>query len=214
MKYSTIETLTVGQYQHLYRIHRSGSDETDKTIESVSVLTGLPENKVEEMLIPDFNRVGIELARVFSSELKAEPKTFIDISGKRYGINYLPHTLTAGQYVEIQTWMQRGVIENLHLIFASLVYEVIGWGIFKKRLKYNAANHPVISEKILDCRFIDVYSSCVFFLKLWNASIKSLSGYLVKEAMKKGMSRKEMQEILKKISDGFTVPKKSQILKT
>ena len=215
MKYTTFDTLTVRQYQQLFAIHSDKTTEDiDKIIQSVCVLTGLSERGVEQLSVPEFNKISAEIAKIFSKEIKGEPKTFIQILGKRHGINYQPSTLSTGQYVEIQTWMRTNVIENLHTIFASIVYEVKGKGIFKKRLKYNSDNHPVISEAILDCNFIDVHSSCVFFLKLWNDSIKALEPYLEKELKAKGLNSMKIQEALKSIMDGSIMPNGLQTLKT
>lgn len=215
MKYTTFDTLTVRQYQQLYAIHsEKETADIDKVIQSVCVLTGLSERGVEQLSVPEFNKISSEIAKIFSKEIKGEPKTFIQIAGKRHGVIYQPATLSTGQYVEIQTWMQTNVIENLHKIFASIVYEVKGKGIFKKRLKYNSDNHPVISEAILDCNFIDVHSSCVFFLKLWRDSIKALEPYLAKELKAKGMNPTQIQTALKSYLDGFTMLNGLQTLKT
>ena len=215
MKYTTFDTLTVRQYQQLYAIHTDKETaDIDKVIQSVCVLTGLSERGVEQLSVPEFNKISSEIAKIFSKEIKGEPKTFIQIAGKRHGVIYQPATLSTGQYVEIQTWMQTNVIENLHKIFASIVYEVKGKGIFKKRLKYNSDNHPVISEAILDCNFIDVHSSCVFFLKLWRDSIKALEPYLAKELKAKGMNPTQIQTALKSYLDGFTMLNGLQTLKT
>ena len=215
MKYTTFDTLTVRQYQQLYAIHTDKETaDIDKVIQSVCVLTGLSERGVEQLPVPEFNKISSEIAKIFSKEIKGDPKTFIQIAGKRHGVIYQPATLSTGQYVEIQTWMQTNVIENLHKIFASIVYEVKGKGIFKKRLKYNSDNHPVISEAILDCNFIDVHSSCVFFLKLWRDSIKALEPYLAKELKAKGMNPTQIQTALKSYLDGFTMLNGLQTLKT
>jgi hypothetical protein len=209
MEYATFDTITVRQYQQLYAIHTSKDEPEDKIIQSVCVLTGKSEKGVEEMLLPEFNRVSAEIARIFSKDIKGDPQTFIQVAGKRYGIIYDPATLSTGQYVSIQTWISTNVIENLHRIMASLVYQVKGWGIFKKRMPYNSDNHAQLSEAILDCKFIDVHSSCVFFLELWKNSINSLEDYLVREAVSRGSNRMKIQDTLRKISDGFTIQKKS-----
>ena len=213
MEYTTFETLTVKQYQDLYYIHKGTDDDIDKIIQSVCVLTGLSERGVEDLPLPVFNKISAELSRIFSKDIQGQAQSFINIGGAKYGINYLPATLTAGQYVEVQTWMQTNVIENLHKIFASIVYQVKGKGIFKKRLKYNPDNHNQVSEAILSCRFADVYFSCVFFLELWKSSINSLADYLEKEGKKKGVNPIQMRDILKNISDGYIMQSGFQNLK-
>ena len=214
MKYTTFQTLTVRQYQQLYSINTSKDEPEDKLTQSLCVLTGLTERGVGEMLLPEFNQVSSELAKIFSKDINGRPKTFISVNGIRYGINYLPASLSSGQYVSIETWMAEGIIDNLHKIMATIVYEVKGWGVFKKRLKYNSDNHPQVAEALLECKFIDVHSACVFFLKLWKDSISSLVPYLEKELKAKGMKSKELRTILERGLDGYLTPKKRQTLRT
>lgn len=214
MNYSTFQTITVRQYQQLYEIHRGKADTLDKTIQSVCVLTGLSERGVEDLSMQEFNKIAAEITVIFSNLPKAEPKSFIRIGGKRFGIIYKPATLSAGQYIEIQTWMRSNLIENIHKIMASLVYPVKGVWPFWYRGKNNSENHPEISEKILDCNFMTVHSACVFFSKCWRDSINSLVPYLDRQTGKKGVSRKDLQTILKHATDGFLAPSGSQTSKT
>ena len=217
MKYATFQTLTVGQYQQLYEIHTGEGEDLDKIIQSVCILTSKTEKEVEDMTVPDFNKVSSEIARIFTeANLSRKPKAYIKIGGKRFGITYNPATLTTGQYVEIQTWMRSNLTENINKIMASLVYPIKGRWPFLWRGKYNAEIHPKISEQILDCKFIEVHSTCVFFLKLWRNSIKALVPYLEKELKKKGQTKEKMQElrtILKQAGDGFLMPNELQTLK-
>lgn len=208
MNYSTFDTLTVRQYQTLYALHKSEASDEDKMVNSICILTGLSEQGVDELPLPMFNKIGKELSEIFkegafASLRGAKPKSFITIAGSRYGITYQPETLTSGQYTEIQTWMRTNVVENMHKIMATIVYPVKGRWIFAQRLKYNAANHPKISEAILECNFIDVHATCVFFSKCWRDSINSLADFLTKEAMSKGMKQEQIQMILKNASAGF-----------
>lgn len=218
MGYTTFESLTVRQYQQLYSIHRGDSDDTDKAIQSVCVLTGLSERGVEDMPLPEFNKVAGELAvifkeKAFTSLRNAKPKSFIQIAGKTYGINYNPATLSTGQYIEVQTWMRSNVIENMNKIMASILYPVKGKWIFRKRMKYDSEKHPELSEAILDCNFIDIHSACVFFSKLWRDSINSLTAFLEKEAKNKGMNPEELRILLRNVSGGFLTPNELQILR-
>lgn len=209
---TTLETLTVGQYQELFAIHTSEMDDLDKVIQSVCVLTGKSESEVEEMSLSDFNKTSSTLATIFSKQPDSKPKRFLQINSKEFGVTYEPRYLSAGQYIEIQTWIKEGYIQNIHKIMASLVYPVKRKLFRKVRGKYDAEQHPEISEGIKDCLFIDIHSACVFFCQLWKASMESLRGYLVKDLLNKGMRPKEIQMILQLVSDGSTMQGGSQSL--
>lgn len=219
MKYTTFQTLTVGQYQELYRINRS--EDEDKDINSVSVLTGMTANAIADLPYTKFNDICREVNKIFETvdfaKMKksvTRPKAYIKIGGKRFGIIYDPATLSTGQYISIQTWMRSNLIENLDKIFASLVYPVEGVFPFLYRGKISDSDHPKIAEQIRDCNFMQVHSACVFFLTLWRNSINSLRDFLTREAVKNGMEPKLIQGLLKKLSDGFLTPSELQTLKT
>lgn len=218
MKHTTFETLTVGQYQKLFAIHTGNAEDMDKIIQSVCVLTGLTEEEVDGLPVPEFNKISKEILVIFKeqafSSSKAKPKTFINIGGKQFGVIYNPATLSTGQYIEVQTWMRSNLIENLHKIVASIVYPVKGWWIFKNRLKYNPDIHTKISEQIKDCNFLDVHNACVFFLKLWRNSMIGMKGFLEKELKAKGISQNQVEILLRHVSDGFLTPNELQTLRT
>lgn len=214
MKYTTFKDLTLRQYVELYSIYKSDMEDLEKIIQSVCLLTGLTEKDVDEMDLMDFNKVSREISVIFSTEVRGEPKKFISIAGKQYGITYTPADLKAGQYIEIQTWMA-DPINNMAKIMASLVYPIKKLGPFRFKGKYDSAKHPILSEQILDCNFIDVHSACVFFSDLWDVSIKSLQGFLARKIRKKWkITDRELTMILENASVGFLTQRKLQTLKT
>lgn len=205
MKYTTFQTLTVRQYQELYAIHTGKDEDIDKIIQSVCVLTGLTEKGVEAMSIPDFNKVSSELSVIFRDKFNAKPKPFIEIAGKKYMIIYNPADLSAGQYIEIQSWCNANLIDNIPKIMASLVYPEKG--------VYDSKNHRFLSEAILDCNFIEVYAVCLFFSTLWKNSIVSLGDYLERNIQGK-IQKDRLKIILGSLTDGYTMPVGLANLKT
>lgn len=212
MKYTTFQDLTVGQYQELYRIHTSKDDDLDKVIQSVAILTGTTPKQVEEMTLPQFNLVSLELALIFSGEpVKTKPPRYLKLNGKKYAVEYNVRKLNAGQYIEIQAWIKDGkMIENMHKVIASLIYPVSWWS----KGKNDSAEHEVNSELILDCNYLQVQGICVFFSLLWNASIKALVPYLKKGVLKKvTTNQKEVTEALEMVLDGSLMQDKLQPMK-
>lgn len=196
MRYTTFSDLTVSQYQELYQINSSDSDEIEKAIGSVSVLTGLPRWDVEELPLPDFNKAASELAIIFSPKL--EPgKPQVKISDT-YTIQLNPRKLTAGQYIDVQTFLKdKDWIKNMDKIIASLSVN--------KKGKYEAKNHEQISEQVREMKFLDIHSTCVFFLSLWKVSMQATETYLKKQ-LKKKLTKEQYSQLeqmdLAKVMDG------------
>lgn len=209
MRYSTYDDLTVRQYQEIFSINSSEMADEDKVIQSICVLTGATEREVEELTIPEFNKISKELAEIFTKELPdSKPPRRIKAGRKLYGITYNPRNLAYYQYADIQSWIGRNAITNMHRIVASLVYPVKRYGFLHLKQKNDPNNHPEISEAILDCKYKDVHSICVFFSLLWNNSIKALADSLVPQIETLTQNEKKiLKEILQSSTDGFITPK-------
>lgn len=205
----TFKTITVRQYQALYTISQTADD--DKDIKLVSVLTGLTLTQVEDMRLDDYNAVCRAISHIFSVKPEARPKRRVRILGKRFRIIYNPRQLTPGKYVEIQTWLKAGTIDNMDKIFASMVERInwLGWKIKDKKdrsgtvIKSANPPHPELSEAIKDLKFIHIHSACVFFSLLWKNSIKGLEDYLVSKAPM--MEREKLRKLLQTASGGFSM---------
>lgn len=171
----SLSNLTVDEYQLLYSIHKSDGDDVDKSIQLVSILTGKTRAEVEDMPLDEFRNKSREISVIFSGPAEtAKPKQKIKIYGKTYRVCLNPRKITAGQYIDLQHFLKGNMIENLHKIMACLVVPYKFWGTGK----YDGANHELIAEGILDCKFSDIHGTCVFFLMLWSASIKAIAPFL------------------------------------
>jgi len=174
--------------------------------EMVSVLSGKTVSEVEAMTIPDFNK----LAKEISEELKKplpEGKPLKHIKG--HAINYEPAKLSRGQYITVQHFIKGDIIDNAHLILASLTYN-------EKTKKHEADKHSKIAEELQGAELTDVLPSCVFFCNLFAASIRSLENYLLKDLLSKGMrpeiALQQMTTLMNGL-DGYTMLSRSQTLK-
>jgi len=197
----TLQTLTVGQFQEIYKVQKSEMDEEEKMTEMVSILSGKTIREVEDMPITEFTKLANDIKEVLRQELPvAEPKKIIG----KYGITYEPAKLNRGQYITVNHFMKGDSIDNCHLILASLTYD-------PKTGKHDADNHKKIAEDLQEANFLDAYSACVFFSHLFKVSISSLRDFLVLELSKKGKGQ-EMKDLLKDL-DGFIMPNKLQTLK-
>jgi hypothetical protein len=211
----TFNSLTVWQYQELYRIAKSDMDGLDKMTESVAVLIGKTNRDIEDMPLPEFNRLSAEISKIFeSAKLEADPKRIIDTGTRKYGITYEPKNLRAGQYIEVQEFGKGDIIENLHLIMASISYPVKKnfWGRWVAG-KNDSSRHEIVANDMLSAKFIDVYSACVFFCHLLKNSIVGLESYLEKRMKQEGLNKNLTKLLMMDLAaalDGFIPPLKSQ----
>lgn len=212
MTYSTFDNLTVRQYQEIVGIQTDKEmSEEDKIIQSICVLTGLTEREVEEMTIVEFNKVGRELANIFSEKpTETKPPRNIRAGGKLYGITYNPRNLAYYQYADIQAWISQNAITNMHKVVASLAFPVKRFLFFRFKGKNDPSKHPEIAEALLDCKYSDVHAICVFFSLLWNNSIKALADSLTKDKRETMTEEQkvQMRELLQIVSDGYITPSK------
>lgn len=195
----SLSNLTVDEYQLLYSIHKADGDDDDKSIQIVSIITGKTRIEVEEMPLVDFRDKKREISVIFSGPAEpAKPKAKIKIYGKTYRVCLNPRKITAGQYIDLQHFLKGNMIENLHKIMACLVVPYKFWG----NGKYDGANHEMIAEGLLNCKFSDIHGTCVFFLMLWSSSIKAIAPFLSREIQKKTGTNLLSQMDLQSVMDG------------
>lgn len=205
-----LENLTVGQYQQLYSINCSDLDKTDKAIQSVSVVTGKTERQIEDMPVHEFNQISAAILALLSlSKLKTEPSNFLT-SGKRvYQIQYILPKLRSGQYIELQHWMNGNLIDNLHLILASIANPCRKFLWLKLPGKNDSKNHARVAEDMQNVKFGEAYGCVVFFCKLFSDSIKGLEDYLschLKESQEKTKLVQTLTD-LASVMGGYSTPK-------
>lgn len=195
----TLENITVGQFQELYKVQKSSQDDLDKMTESVSILSGKTVREVEEMLLPEFNNLSQQITKIWEAYRNVperKPSRII----KGYGILYEPGKLTTGQYVTAMHFMKGDVIENMHFLMASITYNI-------KTGKHEAEKHPKIASDLQDALFMDVHAACVFFCHLFTRSIQGLESFFLKEMIRSGMKPLKARQYLRTLLmnlDGFT----------
>lgn len=214
---TTFEQLTVGQYQELYKISKLNIDDIDKETQFVGVITGKSDREVGEMTLPDYVKAKNTIIDIFErAKLTYDPQKTVKINGKRFGICYEPSKLSGGQYITIQHWMQGDVVENMHLIMASIVYPVKRFWYGLRSLPPVTEDHSKNAEGIKDLPFLAVWSACVFFCNLLNHSINNLQDFLMKSLLKKGMKRNQASSLLMGLQNsmaGYTTLNELPILK-
>ena len=207
--------LTVGQYQALYAIAKSEDDELEKSVQSVSVVTGKPVSEVENMPLNEFNALNRQIVtNINALRLNTKPVSFLKVGKKLYQVNYKIGTLTAGQNTELQHWFkEKDWICNMDKILASVAVPIKRY-LWVKLPAKNKPAHEVIAEDMQAVDFSEAFGCVVFFCKIFAGSIKSTLPYLEEAMMKSGKTREQVrtfQTDLMKTLDGFTTQNGSLI---
>lgn len=212
-----LSQITVGQFQQLYAIEKQEGDEFEKSLQRISVVTGMSERELDDMPIVKVREIanGIRVATE-RAVLNNSAVYFLKSGKKVYQVQYMISRMRSAQYTELQAWLQGDIIENLHKILASIVVPVRKWLWVYIPGKNDSLNHPEVSEDMREVNFNDAYGCVVFFCKLYAALIKDMRGYLEVQLVKK-MSQEEARKLMEDlitVTDGFTTLSESQISRT
>jgi hypothetical protein len=153
--------ITVEQYQAIHAINNEDGDDIDKLLRIVSILYNKTEKEVNDLPVTTFHKITAEIAALFSAGLpERKTRKRLRIGGRRYMMQYNVGKISYGQWCEIQHFLKGDLIENLHLLAASIAAPM-KWGLLTG--KNDSRNHEKVSTDFLQANFLDTYSSVVFF---------------------------------------------------
>lgn len=202
----TLQDITVGQFQEIWKVNKSEIEPEEKMTEMVSILSGKTTNEVDSMPVLEFNKLAVQIKEMLSQPLPnvETPKMLCG-----YKMCYEPGKLNRGQYVTLMHFVKGDVVENCHYILATLAYDPV-------TNKHHAERHKEIAEELQEAKIVDVYAATVFFCDLFKASMRSLQSYLVSELLTKGATPKMAVEAITTLMedlDGYLMPSKLQTSK-
>ena len=207
--------LTIETFQKLNYVAQSNLDDIDKSIEFVRIFTNKPAEDIEKMNVAKFNKLCNKVMKLFEQAMTRiendKPSNWFWVKGKLFYINYDIATISANKYVETAIFGQN-VIDNLHKIMATMVYETkLTWKGIKIK-PYDATKHAKISEMMLKADFNRCYHLAVFFYQLFKNSIANLKPYLEQQAKDKEKLESALTDFIA-TSDGLQMPKWCQNLR-
>ena len=207
--------LTIELFQKLNYVAQSDLDEVDKAIEFVRIFTGKSAEEIDKLSVKKFNRLCNKVNRRFNKALKLvendKPSNWMWVKGKLFYINYNIAEISANKYVETAIF-GTNIVDNLHKIMASMVYETkLTWKGYKV-LPYDASKHAKISELMLKADFSKCYHLAVFFYQLFRNSIVSMKPFMEQEAENPEKVAEALIDFTE-IMDGLPMPKWCQNLK-
>ena len=213
----TWKDVTVWQWIQLQNLLQKteGLTELDVAVKSLAILSYQTENQIDSLSVKDLNKQLLKIK--FITDTLPEPKAvdFIKTPGRKYRCIYDIRNIPYARYLETK-FFGADVGLNIHKIAASMVMPMKktwrGW----KVAKYDSAKHEEYAEDILEAPFEQVYGSIVFFCRVFNDSIRSLSDYFKTESMKAGMTEEQAEIMVADLCsalDGFTKLHSSQSTK-
>lgn len=207
--------ITVQQFQGIYKLSISKDmEDIDRAHCAISIIYNMTEHEVDNLSLVEFNKLAKESAFVLGGEgdIPGKPVRKIKIGRRRYAIIYDPTKLRHRQYVELMQYGDK-LIENMHLIMASVVQPVTWYG---RKIKNNVDDHRAIAADMLNARLIDVYHCCVFFCKLYINLMQDIKDSLVPEMAREGMPIRQLIQLIENsqsIMAGSITLEKSQYSK-
>jgi hypothetical protein len=195
--------LTLSQYQQLYPVITS--EREDKDFEIVRIVNNLTEKELDSLPMSQFKALLKESAFIYSLPEHVVPK-YLKGKKRRYKILYDIQNAPFARYAEVKTFTgstESDFIQNMHKLAASMVLpQKRVLGIWRDEA-YDSNKHPEYADDLLDCSFISVYNSCVFFYHLYNALMHSLKGFMVGNLMLTSLSRSQAEEVHQVLCDSL-----------
>lgn len=208
----TWNELSVWQYQQIYPIVTKPMKEwSNLDIESklIGIIYNLTDAQVDNLSVMQFNNLRGTLG-FLKEDVQGEAAKYVVINKTRYRFIYDVFQIKAARYIESKVF-STDLIGNLHKIAASMVVpQRKNWYGKWVDQEYDAANHSLYANDMLEAKFVNVYNSIVFFYQVYRNWIEISKGYLVKEMMEKGMTKEVADQAVRTLCetlDGSIQPK-------
>jgi hypothetical protein len=174
MNYTPIEKLTVGQYQALYEIYSSSAEEIDKSIASISLLTGLSPEEVEDLPIDQWRQMSAEVAELYLEPVQDViiPK-FIELKSGTYALCKI-NELRISQIVDLKKYIGKAIVPHFHKIAVCVLRPVSRVGPLQFWRKYDRKKKDELAEEIRQSNFMLIHGLCVYLVNLWNLTVSEL----------------------------------------
>jgi len=174
-----IKNLPIGKFQEISRVKTA--DEFKKTIEYITILTGLDEKVIREIDIEDVRL----LMNNFNFDINKETPLIEAVKiDKIYKFDKDLDNMVFGMFVDLteMTKEPEEIIDNIHLIMAILYRPVIKQKLFSRKLVIEPYNMETVKERAEffknNMTMDKIIGALFFFINLKLKYIQNLEGYL------------------------------------
>lgn len=218
--------VTVSQYQRVVPIYKKIEKETDSLIIAsdwariISILSDVTPAEVENLPLSQLTSIIKSLDWLVQGKMPFRKRKYLFINGtlhvaKRKGGQFSKNQykqllkvkteafeLDTAQYVEVETFKGRGVLENLHNI-AATIYSPLTI----KGFRHDGIDHSKRAEAFLQMSAAKVLPAVFFYSKAYKNLIRRIQEYGIKlqrEKMKEAdqLLMSTLREALENIGDG------------
>jgi hypothetical protein len=155
------QDISVRQFIQLYDIELNPNlFLIEKQVKMLSVLEGKDEQHYDTIKYRELLELVSEKTKFYDVLPQAKPVDYLYVNGNKYKFIHEIDEITAGQFIDISHYGNN--MMEINMAAACFFRPVVN----KKVLKYGAVPHKIISEDLLDAKFIDVYGCLVFFYQL------------------------------------------------
>jgi len=186
--------VSIAQYQEIQRLDKK--DEIDYLINSISVLCKADIPEVEALTLTQLREINSEMKFLLTM-----PEKFVNqfkIGNEVYIVDPAINHVTAGQYIDLNKYIQEGVEENLHKIMTCFCFPTTKRFMKRRRKRYgDGYDLNELAERFQYGATMDVvYPVTLFFCTLINDSMPGIQDYLIKELKKMNQEVREKHSTL------------------
>lgn len=202
--------VTIAQFNEINRLDKS--DEMDYLVSSISVLCGLSVENVESLTLSQLRAIGQKM-----TFLQTMPEKFVNyfkIKGNTYFVDCNIAHISAGQYIDLNKYIEDGADENLHKILTVFCLPTRRTFLGRKPSKYGVGyDINKLADEFYKHATIDaVYPLAVFFCKLLEKSMPAIQASLAKEM--ESLSKMIAKQVKKNAKHSSNIGDGSQSLTT
>lgn len=172
--------LTIKKFQQFEKLQAQNLPAKDKTIKTVSLLCDVEESLLKRLKLSEVEEIAKELNKLDASKpLEVEMSTIIKHKGKKYGLIPNMSEMTTGEFIDLETFIQDGVIKNLHTIMSILYRPIIGKVTIAGQYEVEDYNPTQQKEDdMLDVAMDVALGTVNFFFRLELILLSDLTNYL------------------------------------
>lgn len=173
--------ITIGQYLEIKEVFEADVPELDKMVSLIAICFNMTEDEVLDLEVTKFNKYVNEINFLYSPYPKEVIKEYYVLDGQRYEVHLNLSKLTAGQYIDFQTFIKEPIRNLVEILSVFLIPEGKKYGDYDMEKV-----HKDIKEHM---NVVDALAISGFFLLQFQSLTESMLTYL-KSKLKK-MKRKE-----------------------
>ena len=203
------QDVTVQQFQQLTDLRQDAltRDPAFLVFDMVGIFYNMSPTQVDSLSVDELNKLSAELS--FLQDMPDwKPERFVEVDGRHYRFVYDVRQIHAARNIEVKHFANGDFISNLHTMAASMVIpqRLRKSGLWKDD-KYDAAKHQQYADDMRQAPITSIYGSAVFFCKVFQKLIPSITDYLV-SSLPMEMREQARQSLLSscEILDGSTTP--------